>query len=151
MKTKIDFSKIVPISEMKGDSKEDTAKLKELHTEAVNYINSFSWCKKIEETHFGLGVGGIIGIYLFKIQPTKPEVDEWVWIVVGDLPPAYLVIDRSPDPASALNSYIREMNEWIQAVKKGKPVDNLIPVNMPPTIENAKFLEVRLKFLQQKI
>ncbi|MFA5142865.1 MAG: tetratricopeptide repeat protein [Candidatus Omnitrophota bacterium] len=147
----INFSELLPISKMKGDGREDTARLKEMHKEAVNYITSFSWCKKIEEKYFGLGVGDIIGIYLFKIQPSKSDINKWVWVVVGDLPPAYLVVDRSPDPASALNSYIREMDEWVQAVKKGKPVDGLIPVNAPPTAENAKLLKTRLKFLKKEI
>ncbi len=151
MKNKIDLIKVVSISEMQGDDAEDSAKLVELHKEAREYLKHFSWCGHIIEEYFGIGVGGIVGVFLFKIKPAKPEVDEWLWVIVGDLPPAYIVIDRSPNPALALNSYIMEMSKWVKAVKEGLSVENLIPVNVPPTIEYANMLAGRLKFIKREI
>jgi hypothetical protein len=71
--------------------------------------------------------------------------------VVGDLPKAYLVTDDSPSPRLALETYVELMSEWVDAATKGQPVDELIPVNVAPTLENAKLLEGRLAFLSAKI
>jgi len=147
----IDFTKVVPISKMKGDDEVDTKLLKEMLKEASDYIMGFSWHKGVKEVYFGMGVGGVAAVFLFKIQPSNKSVDEWVWVIVGDIPSAYINIDESPNPACALDGYIGAMEEWIKAVKSGKSVEKLIPVNAPATIENAKDLEKRLKFIDKEI
>jgi hypothetical protein len=72
-------------------------------------------------------------------------------VVVGDLPPAYIAVDDAPNPACALDSYIGAMEDWVDSVKAGRPVDHLIPVNIAPTAENAAKLASRLKFLDEEI
>lgn len=72
-----------------------------------------------------------------------------LWVVVGDIPPAYLRVDADDDPEDALDMYIRMMGAWVDAVEQGKPVDGLIPVNVPPTAEYAEMLGGRLMFLQE--
>jgi hypothetical protein len=119
--------------------------------EAKEYLAAFDWCESIEESYFGLGVGGIVAVFLFKIRPRHEGVDELLWVVVGDLPKAYLVTDDSPSPRLALETYVELMSEWVDAATKGQPVDELIPVNVAPTLENAKLLEGRLAFLSAKI
>lgn len=47
-------------------------------------------------------------IFLARIIPTRRSIDEYVWIVVGDIPPAYLVTDDYPSPKQALEGYIWE-------------------------------------------
>jgi len=73
-----------------GDD-EDTRLLIEMAQQAKDYLSSFALCGSIREAYFGDGYGGIAAIFFFHIQPMRPEVDEWLWVVVGDLPPAYLV------------------------------------------------------------
>ena len=73
----------------------------------------------------------------FNIHPLRRDVDELLWVVVGDIPPAYLVTDDAPDPVAALQAYIREMRRWIEAVRLGRPIADLIPVNALPTAVNA--------------
>jgi len=80
----------------------DTALLREMHETATNYLESFKWCQRIEESYFGLGVGGIVAVLLMKIKLSQENVDELLWVVVRDLPPAYLVTHFAPDTASAL-------------------------------------------------
>lgn len=46
---------------MKGESAEETHLLKQMFEEAKKYLGSFSWCKGIDGSYFGLGVGGVIG------------------------------------------------------------------------------------------
>ena len=94
---------------------------------------------------------GIIGIFLFQFVPNREDVDEWVWVIVGDLPPTYLTVDECPNPGAALDGYIGAMEEWVAAVEKGNSVAELIPVNVPATPENAIKLRSRLEFLDKKI
>jgi hypothetical protein len=46
-----------------------------------------------------------------------------------------------------LDAYIGEMETWVRAARSGESVSGLIPVNVPPTTENAEALERRLKML----
>jgi len=41
-------------------------------------------------TRFGGGVGGIFAVFFFQIRPSRPNVEPWIWIIVGDIPSAYL-------------------------------------------------------------
>ena len=47
-------------------------------------------------------IGGVVAVFLFRIDG-PPEVDPLLWVVVGDLPTAYLVTDDAPSPAIALD------------------------------------------------
>jgi hypothetical protein len=96
-------------------------------------------------------VEGVMAVSLAHIEPASADVDEWLWVIIGDLPPAYLVVDNSPDPPCALESYIELMEEWVDKVKAGESTDDCIPVNVEPTLEWASELELRLDFLKENI
>jgi hypothetical protein len=151
METNVDFSKVVPVKQMKGEYAEEIELLHPMLTEAEEYLAAFDWCESIEESYFGLGVGGVVAVFLFKIRPKHEGVDEFLWVVVGDLPPAYLVTDDSPTPRLALETYVELMSDWAKAATNGQPVDELIPVNVDPTPENAKLLQGRLTFQSAKV
>ncbi len=120
-------------------------------TEATSFLRSFSWVNGIEQTYLGNSFEGILGIFLFKISPNRADVDDFVWVIVGDLPSAYITVDDSPNPAAALDGYIGAMEDWGDAVVKGEPTDGLIPVDAPATQENAMALKSRLQFLDDNI
>ena len=147
----VDTSRLAPIDQTLGDDLEDTALLRTLAVESREFIESFDWCGKVERGWFGFGVGGIVGVFLFEIQPTMPHIDRVLWVIVGDLPPAYLVVDQSPTPYAALTTYVGLMQDWIDAVRAGNALDECIPVNAPPTPEYADLLQSRLDFLNANI
>ena len=151
MKIRVDLSKVVPSSEIKGEDETETAGLKRLLEEANKFLATFDWCVGIKDSYLGIGIAGVIGVFLFKIAPRRKNVDTWIWVVVGDIPPAYISAESNPNPASALFGYIWEMRKWIKAVKLGKSVEDLMPVNIPPTSEWAIALERRLKFFDEEI
>lgn len=140
---------VVPIAQIFGGDEEDTRLLRAMASEAQEYIQSFSWCKSIREAYFGDGYGGIVALFFFRIEPSKADVDEWLWVVVGDLPSAYLVIDVSKTPSQALEGYIDEMSKWVKLAKQGRSSKKVIPVNAPATPAYAEALEGRLKFLRE--
>jgi len=119
--------------------------------EAQSFLNNKKWCNAIEDGFLGLWVEGILAVFKFIIVPVSDDIDKELWVIVGDIPPAYLVTDYAPDSTSALKIYVEEMHLWVEAVLKGKSIDNLIPVNVPATRDNAKNLEKRLDFIFNKI
>ena len=142
---------VVLLAEMLGEDEEETRLLRVMASEAQEYIQSFSWCKSIRESYFGDGCGGIIAIFFFRIEPSSFDVGEWLWVVVGDLPPAYLVIDENKPPSQSLESYIDEMSKCVKLAKQVRSSKKVIPVNVPSTPENAILLGGRLEFLSETI
>lgn len=151
MPSGIDMRKVVPAGRLRGDSKLDTRFLKAMLSEAKRYLSGFPWCAGIRSSWFGLGVGKVVAVFAFEIEPARPGVDDLLWVVVGDLPPAYLVVDDAPNPARALAAYVSEMRRWVAAVRKGASTKKLIPVNAPATTEFAEALSGRLDFLETHI
>ena len=142
---------VIPLSSMFGGDAEDTRLLQVMADGAQNYLRCFKWCKGIRESYFGDGYGGIVAVFLFHIEPALPEVDEWLWVVFGDVPPAHLVTDACKTPSQALLGYIDEMSEWVRHAKQGKSSEDVIPVYIPPTPENATELAQRLELLRSTV
>ena len=103
----VDEAALVPVESIFGEDEDETRRLLLLHDRAVAYITSFAWSGKVCSIRFGFGVGDIVGVFLVELEPASPKVDRFLWIVVGDLPSAYLVTDVSPNAAAALSAYIR--------------------------------------------
>src|SRR5437763_5201194 len=111
---KVDLRKLAPVTKIRGDDRQDTELLKEMLSEAEGYLSGFDWCESIAESYLGIGIGGVVAVFLFRIVPRRNAIDEWLWVVVGDLPPAYLVTDDNPTPRAALEAYVEEMNAWTE-------------------------------------
>lgn len=148
--SKVDTRQLVPTERMKGEDDEETALLNELLEEAREYLTEMPWCQGIRKEYYGLGVGGVVGVFLFEIL-AKKDVDNPLWVICGDLPNAHLVTDMAPTPTAALRLYCKLMADWISAVRKGGDLDEVFPVPVEPTKDNAKQLEKRIKFLRSRI
>jgi len=115
--------------------------------DAKQYISSFRWCETILSSYFGGGVGGIFAIFFFHIRPTSFDVAPWIWIVVGDIPSAYLPVTDCESPAEVFRSYLPGMNRWVEFARKGQngtPEQGVPPVNVPATPEWAERLNQKL-------
>ena len=148
-----DLSTVIPWSEYLEQHQQtsDMASASEMRKRAMEFVRSHKWCRSVERVYVGFIHPDIVAVFLFLIDPSEPGVDEWIWVVVGDLPPAYVASDECPTPATALDGYIGAMDDWVNAVEDGRSVDDLIPVNAPPTKEFAHRLNTRLDFLHQQI
>jgi hypothetical protein len=93
---------VIPLEQLFGEDEEETQLLRSMAAQAETYLSGFAWCQSIKAKYFGAGVGQVLAVFLFSIVPSRANVDEWVWVVVGDIPPAYLVIDECKSPSSAL-------------------------------------------------
>lgn len=139
---------VVSVGEMTGDDEEDSEYLRQMLEQAQNYVQSFSWCNGIVSRYFAGGVGKIFAIFLFKINTSRPDVDPWEWIFVGDAPPAYLPLEDAGSKLRAFDTYLGGMKRWIKFARETRePDDSCPPVNVPATPEWAEELDKRLRFL----
>jgi hypothetical protein len=148
---RINISKMTPVDSIEGESVADTNLLRGMATEARDFISSQEWCEQIDHQYLAYGVGGVVAVFLFQITARFEDVDECLWGIVGDLPPAYIVVEDNPTAADALDAYCSEMEAWVEAAEKGESVEDLIPVNVPASSDYASQLKGRLQFLRTEI
>ena len=115
--------------------------------EVMDYLLSFNWCCRIEKLWFA---GGFSHIAVFFAEIDSVKYDSELWVIVGDLPPAHLVIDEVADFKEALLTYAYHMRKWVAAVKAQQSTKKCIPVNLEPTEELALMLESRLNFIENE-
>jgi hypothetical protein len=139
--------RLVPEAEIAGEDAEDTRLLRELPDDARAYLLGTGYWRRVARLRFGLGVGGIFGVFLAEAEPARDDVDREVWVIVGDLPPLYLVTDEIATPAEALAAYIEHRRAWVSAVRANASVAHLAPVDVEPTKEWAAALAARLDLL----
>jgi hypothetical protein len=140
-------SEFVLAENIVGEDEQDTILLRKMSNEATDYISSFSWCDTIHNSYFGGGVGGIFAIFFFHIRPSRLGIDPWIWVVVGDVPPAYLPLVDCQSPAEVFRTYINGMAKWIEQARLGQagtPDQGVPPVNLPATPESAERLRQKL-------
>ncbi len=141
----IDKTKLEPINVIENEE------VKRLATGAKNFLLSHTWCQEIAGEYLAFAVTGVIGVFLFDIVPSRPEVDSTLWVITGDLPPAYLVTDDAESWQEALEGYVYEMRRWVNAVRNHESLDDIIPVSAEPTLKHAEMLEGRLDFIQKNL
>lgn len=134
-----------------GDDDQDTAMLLGMAADAQAYIESFDWCPSISATYLASGVGGIAAVFLFEFPQRIRDTDDQLWVVVGDLPKAYIVVEPNDSPAVVMEKYCGLMEDWIAAVRDGTSLQKVFPVAAEPTPENALSLEKRIAFLLEQI
>jgi hypothetical protein len=147
----VDVSAMTSADSIEGEDLVDTNLLRDMAGGAYEYISTQQWCERVDRQYLAYGLGGVIAVFLFQIIPRFKDVDKCMWVIFGDLPPAYLVVEDNPTAADAIDGYCSEMEAWVEAVRNGESVDELIPVNAAATPEYAEQLNGRLEFLRSKI
>jgi hypothetical protein len=147
MSNAVNMSTVVSTHLMRGENDEETSLLRSALVEARKYLRSFKWVRAIGEEYFGLGVGGVVAVFLFRVDGDE-GVDEWLWVVGGDLPSAYLVPDQATTPVEAVRVYCALMGDWAQAVRAGQGLGDVFPVAAEPSVENAALLQKRICYLR---
>ena len=146
----VDRTRLTDVSSMRGEDEEETRLLKAHLNEARAYLGSYAWGRTLLEIYFGGGVGGIVAVFLVRLPPDQPT-DEWLWVVVGDLPSAYLVTDHASTPSQALSVYCELMEDWANAVLGAGDLGEVYPVAAEPTDRNARSLLDRVRFLRGNV
>ena len=121
-----------------------------LQKEAENYLKSFDWCLKIKKSWYDSEFSSfdVIGVFLFEIEPINENVDDFIWVIVGDLTTVYL--DKSVTSGmEAIEIYCDLMEDWGDNVKKGQSLESCFPVLSEPTCENADLLKTRIELIKE--
>jgi hypothetical protein len=152
MSRAIDHSSFPITPDLDGDDAEETERLRVLAAEAGRYITSFHWCPPLDRLLLAFGVGGLLGLFLARFErPVEGFEDQELWLVVGDLPPAYFVTEDSETPAEALETYCKLMEEWADQVLSGGDTSECFPIAAEPTVEHAQMLKSRLEFIRDQL
>lgn len=145
-------SGLIPEGQIEGEDTSETSELRAMLQEAKDYIASFPWAPPITEAYMGIGIGGVLGVWLLKFSEGLGEDgDEHLWVITGDLPSVYLVTDQAPCPLDALEVYCELVTDWAEAVKKNLNLDDVFPVQAPADCEHADMVIDRVKFIRERI
>lgn len=134
-----------------AESPGELRRVEALLEEAEQFLTSHAWCPGIRRSFVGFAVGGVVGVFLFELAKPIGKSDEFLWVVVGDLPSAYLVADRAKSPREALQAYGELMRAWVDAIEQRGSLAGVYPVKAPPTLEHARLLASRLEFIEETL
>ena len=142
--TKLKFDTLTEIAEIQS--------ILALHNKAKEYLEDFDWCISIKKCWYDKehGIYEKIGVFLFEIEPINDTVDDFVWVIVGDLPSVYLD-KRFTTGKEVLETYCELMQEWADNVKNRKSLDECYPVPVDTTTENADLLSSRISFIRREL
>jgi hypothetical protein len=141
----------VPVQDLAGHDEEETLRLQKMSLKAHRYLESQSWCVCTLESCFGGGIGDVFAIFLFRIVPAHDDIDDWIWVAVGDVPSAYLPLEDAAAPGEMFHQYVEGMTRWVDFARSGEteiPAD-VPPINVPPTPQWADNLERRIRSLKE--
>src|SRR5262245_5252910 len=148
----IDTRGMLKLDKIPASNLEYKSELIELSKEAQSFLESQSWCKQIADAWLDWGWGYILGIFLFHIKAFTSDAPEYIWVIVGDIPPACFNAGYYKDRKQAIDQYLLEMQSWIDQINEGKQPDiSTIRVNVPPSKDWALKLQERLIFIREKI
>lgn len=142
-----------------SECSERTTELSDMIDEANRFLLSQRWCEQVHETFLYRFWPGILAIFLIELQPVNDSnADKTVWVVVGDVPPAYLDTENCKNGKEALKGYINEMEYWIHQVESGLSVSDAIPVlrrgSLVPievTNDYCKMLKSRIEYINDSL
>ncbi len=147
----IDVSQYENEESIKGDSEEDTLALKDMVNSAKLYVESFDWAPPIKGVYMAFGIGGVVAVFLVEFSFPLKSGDVFIWVVNGDLPGAYMVVDDIKNPRTAMGVYCELMEDWANTVLSRSSLLDVFPVRAEPSEENAKSLLTRVAFLRKTI
>src|SRR5438105_2469835 len=100
----VDTGDMIKRENLASELDEEDKGVIDLAAEAEDFVRSHSWCNEIKQIFFDRGWGSTLGVFLFRIDGSRGADPEF-WVIVGDLPPAYIVTDRAQNGAQALLAY----------------------------------------------
>jgi hypothetical protein len=127
------------------------AELAVLVQESKDYLNSHSWCTKINDGWVFINLGRVLCIFLYAIENNQSPDDNLLWVVVGDLPAAYLDTFTVSDTKDVLKVYTELVNDWIVHVESNQSLDDCFPLKSDRSLESTEMVKRRIVLLQNNI
>lgn len=146
----------VPISAMRGVDDEETADLELLLEGARAYVAAIEGLPAVVEERFGLGVGEVVGVFLFRFEPTD-DFPELFWIIADEYAPGHVPFAQAPTPVAALELYAAGLDRWIASAREaaaGADTEAAAAVqqgNIPINDEYIDLFERRVAYLYETV
>jgi hypothetical protein len=121
-----DLTSVATFDDFEFEDSDEKYRVERMLLRAREYLLSFDWAGRIVAEYVGLAIGDAVAVFLFQIEPATRDVDEWIWVVDGDVPSAYIAATVDiRNPAQALDAYIEAAEDWVEAVYAGRSVAEL--------------------------
>jgi hypothetical protein len=150
----IDETHMLPATLLAKLEGEEWAELAALSTEAGNFLMAHKWCAGIKAMSYDRGFSKL-AVFYAEIEP-RFGADANLWLVVGDVPPAYLSAVDHASGIEALEGYVCEIDRWTKAAQAGESVEELMPIRrrgslapVEPSREMADLLSRRLRLIER--
>ncbi len=134
---------------------DDVEGILSLCREAERFVASFDWCRRVRRMYFDRGFR-YAAVFYCKLEARR-NADPEVWVIVGDLPPAYLDT-YCKNGAEALVLYCWWLDRWAMAVRNGESVEAFMPIvarssyePVTPSLECAEMMENRVAFIKRNL
>jgi hypothetical protein len=121
------------------------------HREAEAYLLGFKWCAGIKDSFLYYSLGKVFSIFLFEIDNSQSNGDNFLWVIVGDIPSMYLDVYGPKSTKEVLEDYIRLAEDWIAAIQAQRSVEGCFPFNAEPIIELAQRLQNKVSFMKNTL
>ena len=122
-----------------------------MQKEADKYLLAFKWCLSIKESSLYLNLGEKLCVFLYEIDTSSSNGDNFFWIVVGDLPAMYLDVYGAKTTIEVLEDYASLASDWISNVELGLSVEDCYPFDAKSTMEMADLLKKRVNIIEKSI
>ncbi|MES2446893.1 MAG: DUF4826 family protein [Bacteroidota bacterium] len=132
-------------------SSENEVELSGLILKAKDYLARQKWCNEILSGWLSMYWDGVLAVFLFKINPLSSDIDDYVWIAVGDLPTAYIDVESAKNTKDVLECYVFIMSDWAENLLAGNSLEESYPVEAPPTKKYGEMLKGRLDIIKDFI
>jgi hypothetical protein len=116
---------------------------------ATQYLLGFDWCREVIDVDLYLNLGATLCIFLLQIDNVASSEDNYLWVIVGDIPSMYLDIHGPSTTTEVIEDYIQLAEDWTENVKSGNSLAGCYPFNAAPTFEMAELLEKRVAFMKE--
>lgn len=119
-----------------------------LINESKIYLASQKWCGEIYEGWLFTNIGYALCIFLYRIDKLQSSEDNLVWIVVGDIPPAYLDTYNVESTKEVIENYIELVEDWIENAESGNSFEDCFPFKSDTPEESITMLKTRIQLLK---
>src|SRR4051812_46141723 len=97
------------------DASGDSGSVAALADEARAFLAAQPWVARVHNVTPVFAKHRVLGVFRCALIPSQPDADVMVWVVVGDIPTAYIAHEPGDSWQDALFGYVDEMERWIAA------------------------------------
>lgn len=95
--------------------------------EAAEFLASHSWFVRVTKSHLVLELTPMLSLVRAEVE-VKSSATAEMWVIIGDLPPAYIDRGICRTPLDAFMGYVGELEAWADAATQGQSLSEYMPV-----------------------